>query len=837
MPATAEHQKPVSRKKMELMAYLLLAVAYVASGKLGLLLALPPGYASPVFPPAGIAIAAAFIAGRKTLPWIFLGSLVLNVWVGYSASQQFGAQDLAVAAIIAVASTLQAALAGWLLRRAIGHESLTNKRDFLLFVVLAPIACVTSATLSVAGLWALDVIGLTDVAAHWFSWWLGDTLGVAVMFPLVLTIVAEPRTARLSRVRATALPVLLILITGFLAVYFLQQAAINTARQIQRDEFAYQVREIVLRIEQRMAAYEQVLRGVRGLYRASRSVERDEFRDYVAAMHVETRYPGIQGIGYSLIIRPKEMAQHIASIRREGFPSYTPNPPGKRDLYTSIIYLEPFSGRNLRAFGYDMYFEPVRRAAMEQARDMNASIMSSKVKLVQEIAEEAQTGFLMYLPVYRNGRPHATVAERRANILGWVYAPFRMNDLMHGILGEQIHNIDLAIYDGANVNATALMYDSQSRHTGTSRLRHTTQIATMGRVWTITLHSLPAFEASMDTGRITVIRVSGLLITLLMSLVVWQLASGRARALQLAQDITSDLRNSEKHLKEAQRVAHLGSWELEVADNHLAWSDEIYRIFEVDPASFGTSYEAFLNFVHPEDRDLVDIAFKESVANRTSYSVEHRLLLPDGRIKHVQERGETLYDDKGQPLRTLGTIQDITEQKVTQERIERMARYDSLTNLPNRSLFYDRLRHAISVARRDKSGLTLLYMDLDGFKEVNDTMGHHAGDLLLIGVARRLTECVRGSDTVSRLGGDEFTVVLAGMYMQEEVLAVAQKIIHAISAPFDLEGRMANIGISIGVARYTEEADNEDDLVRRADEAMYAAKLAGKNTYRIAAVH
>ena len=455
---------------------------------------------------------------------------------------------------------------------------------------------------------------------------------------------------------------------------------------------------------------------------------------------------------------------------------------------------------------------------------------------MQENDQDVQSGFLMYLPVYRNGSSHETVADRRANIIGWVYAPFRMNDLMHGILGEQVHNFDLEIFDGENVSPETLMYDSRSAqsHDGTPLFRSTRHIETIGHAWTINLHSLPLFEAKIDTGRVTVIRISGLLMSLLLSLLVWQLASGRARALKLAQDMTSELRESGEQLKEAQRMAHIGSWELDIANDTLTWSDEIYRIFEIDPASFGASYEAFLNVIHPEDRSLVDSAYTESVDEHMPYSIEHRLLFPDGRIKFVHEKGETLYDADGRALRSIGTVQDITEQKMTQERIEHMAHYDTLTNLPNRALFYDRLRQALSLAKRNEGGLTLLYMDLDGFKQVNDTKGHHAGDLLLIGVAERLSKCVRESDTVSRLGGDEFTIILSGMHKHEDVVGVAQKIIQAISVPFDLEGSEARIGISIGIARYTEEASNEDDLVKQADQAMYEAKLAGKNTYRIA---
>jgi len=840
MHAIATTQKPISDSKTELMAYLLLTIAYVISGKLGLMLALPPGYASPIFPPAGIAVAAAFIGGKKAWPWIFLGSLLLNVWVAYSGNQQIDTIGFVVASIIAVASMLQAAIGGWGLRRMFGYPAaFDNFPDVLRFLLLAPVICVTSASLSVSGLWALGVIDSASSAANWASWWVGDTLGVLVMFPLAMIVAGGPRALWQSRALTIAVPILLVLSTGLVTIYFLQNAAINNARQIQLDNFEYQGREITLRIQQRLEAYEQVLHGVRGLYVASESVERNEFRDYVSTLDLAEHYPGIQGVGFSLIIPPQKKARHIEAMRKEGFVDYTIRPEGERNLYTSAIYLEPFTDRNLRALGYDMYSEAVRRAAMEQARDLDKSAMSGKVRLVQEEGQEVQAGFLMYLPVYRNGSSHENVAERRANVIGWVYAPFRMNDLMHGILGEQIHNFDLDIFDGENAIPEALMYNSHpaQSHVGTPLFSSTRQIETIGHVWTIKLHSLPLFEAKIDAGRVTVIRISGLLMSLVLSLMVWQLASGRARALKLAQDITSELRKSGEQLKEAQRMAHIGSWELDMASNSVTWSDEIYRILEIDPAVFGASREAFLNLVHPEDRLVVDNAYAESTESQTPYSIEYRLLFPDGRIKFVHEKGETLFDVEGRAFRLIGTVQDITEQKTVQERIERMAHYDTLTNLPNRALFYDRLRHALSLAKRNEAGLTLLYMDLDGFKQVNDTQGHHAGDLLLIGVAERLSKCVRESDTVSRLGGDEFTIIFSGMHKQEDVVAEAEKIIRAISVPFDLEGKEARIGISIGIARYTEEARNEDDLVNQADQAMYEAKLAGKNTYRIGSIN
>ncbi|MCX7193046.1 MAG: diguanylate cyclase [Proteobacteria bacterium] len=207
----------------------------------------------------------------------------------------------------------------------------------------------------------------------------------------------------------------------------------------------------------------------------------------------------------------------------------------------------------------------------------------------------------------------------------------------------------------------------------------------------------------------------------------------------------------------------------------------------------------------------------------------------DGSLYTVSQTITPILNE-GEITHFIAIHEDISAQKLTQERIEHLAHYDALTGLPNRALFYDRLRQALAVAKRNDGSLALLYMDLDGFKQVNDSMGHHVGDLLLMGVAERLTGCLRECDTVARLGGDEFTIIVSETHLHEDVAGVAQKIIEAISHPFDFEGEKLQIGISIGIARYSEEASTEDELMQHADQAMYEAKSAGKNTYRFGSV-
>lgn len=220
----------------------------------------------------------------------------------------------------------------------------------------------------------------------------------------------------------------------------------NEVRQneIKAAKFAFdaEVKEVHVRINERLEDYSSILRGIAGLFAASQSVKRHEFRDYVEKLHLEQTYPGVQGVGFARLIPAREKQRMTAVIRREGYSQFTIRPEGERDPYSAIVYLEPFDWRNQRAFGYDMYSEPIRRAAMGRARDNDSTAISGKVVLVQETEKEVQSGFLMYMPIYRNKLPHETLDERRNNLVGWVYEPFRMNELMSkGVLGHYLDTV------------------------------------------------------------------------------------------------------------------------------------------------------------------------------------------------------------------------------------------------------------------------------------------------------------------------------------------------------------------------------------------------------------
>ncbi len=296
-------------------------------------------------------------------------------------------------------------------------------------------------------------------------------------------------------------------------------------------------------------------------------------------------------------------------------------------------------------------------------------------------------------------------------------------------------------------------------------------------------------------------------------------------------DSEGRLKRSENNLAQAQRLAHLGSWELDLVRNQLDWSDEVYRIFCVSPGEFENTYDAFLTRVHPEDREFVDQSFTQALQNKTAYDIEHRLLLPDGGVKFVNECCETQFDKQGKPIRCTGTVFDITERIRSQEKIVQQAHYDSLTGLPNRFLSLDRLSQQIRESLRDKSLMALLFIDLDDFKKINDSLGHEVGDNILIEAAKRLQSVVRSGDTVGRLGGDEFIVLLRGLSSTADSQSVADNLLNAFRDSFLIDKRELILTASVGIAIYPDDGGDSSELLRNADSAMYHAKKNGRNTY------
>ena len=348
----------------------------------------------------------------------------------------------------------------------------------------------------------------------------------------------------------TALVILVVL--SFLIWRFYE----NTFTERERHRFSEDIHSISNEIISRLDKYHMVLQGGAGIFTIFEEVSREKWRAYYEYCKISTFYPGVQGIGFSRVILPAEVDQHIREVKDQGFPDYTVRPAGERDIYTAIIFLEPFDARNQRAFGFDMFSEPVRRAAMERARDTGQVSMSGKVILVQEGSLEVQPGFLIYVPIYKRSMPLHTEKDRRAAIRGYVYAPFRIHDFARSIFPELNTGICFSLYDGSNVSPETLMIDSHDP-SRVSRENHRPMFAAQktldlyGHPWTLVFETLPGFEAAVDRYTPKITLVVGLCISLLIFFFLRTQERTTDKAFSMARDMTSALRESQATLETA----------------------------------------------------------------------------------------------------------------------------------------------------------------------------------------------------------------------------------------------------------------------------------------------
>jgi diguanylate cyclase (GGDEF)-like protein/PAS domain S-box-containing protein len=291
-------------------------------------------------------------------------------------------------------------------------------------------------------------------------------------------------------------------------------------------------------------------------------------------------------------------------------------------------------------------------------------------------------------------------------------------------------------------------------------------------------------------------------------------------------------------LDRAQRIAQMGNWDWRIPENRLFWSEGIYRLFGVSPAEFDASYEDFIARVHPDDRTAVLDAVKRAQETGAPYEIEHRIVRPDGVVRIVHESAEVLRDDMGRPVRMIGTVQDITERVQVKQalrekdaHLEYIAYHDAMTGLPNRALLMDRLTHAASRADRAGDLMALLFIDLDRFKTINDSLGHAVGDAVLQAVSDRLKALVREADTLSRLGGDEFVILLEGLNDSQDAASVAEKIIHTLGTVLVIGNYPLHLSASIGISLYPQDGKDAETLMKHADAAMYKAKERGRNIF------
>ncbi len=437
------------------------------------------------------------------------------------------------------------------------------------------------------------------------------------------------------------------------------------------QQFAYLTEEAAEAIGKRLVNHEQILLGAAGLFDVNARVSREQWRAYNERLALATRFPGILGVGFAEAVRPEQRAAHVQSVRQEGFNDYAITPSGERAFYTPIRYLEPFSGRNLAAFGYDMFSEPIRRQAMQAAAESGQTRMTGKVTLRQETHGEVQAGVLMYVPLYRAGEPTSTPEQRLQALDGFVYSPYRMGDLMRGILGASDLNLSLRIYAGPQEQAEQLLFASQDNERDQpARYSRVIRIDLYGQTWTLRLESLPEFD-SFYHGNDGLVIALGIGFSLLLFFLIASLSVRRARAEALAQRMTEDIREnrralqlSEERLSLALKGSNDGLWDLNLDAGSFYASSRAWHMLGYRPGELDSDLKLWERVLIPEDLPQAKAQLAKTMLSPVDqFTTELRFRHKNGKVIPVLVRGYIQRDRDGQPLRISGTSMDLTEHK------------------------------------------------------------------------------------------------------------------------------------------------------------------------------
>lgn len=305
----------------------------------------------------------------------------------------------------------------------------------------------------------------------------------------------------------------------------------------------------------------------------------------------------------------------------------------------------------------------------------------------------------------------------------------------------------------------------------------------------------------------------------------------------LLQRVSHALAKAEKtseQLSLALEASELALYDVDLVNDKIYLNEQWSAMLGGDGSPTHTNFAGMMELVHPDDRNEVNKVFRDVLTGRApAYKVEHRVRHANGNWRWILSHGKAVRRcEKGLVERIAGTNMDIHDRKLAEMRVEYLAHHDELTGLPNRVSFNHSLEHTIRQAKRKRAKLAVMFIDLDRFKNINDSLGHDAGDQLLQEVSLRLRTTLRDSDIVARLGGDEFVVLIDGWLASEDLVSVSQKILQAVSRPYLLEGQEYDLTTSVGISTYPQHGDDAQELLRHADVAMYRAKEMGKNNFQ-----
>jgi PAS domain S-box-containing protein len=649
---------------------LFLGAAYVFSGWLGSLLAVPPGYATAVFPAAGVALAALLLYGAPLAPGVWLGSFAMNLAIGYQGSGHVTTTNASVAATIAIGSTAQALAGVWLIRRAIGFpNALDREKDIGLFLLLGgPLSCLISATTGVTSLHLYGVIASDQYLQNWIVWWVGDAIGVVVTTPLLLAVLGKPRPAWRPRRTALVLPPIVLLAAS--VVLFLLASRWEQDRL--RVAFNQRAETVATNLETGVGGYLQFLRAIERFYVISSSVDRHKFRQFVQTALQD--FPGLAALSWNPRVRDATRASFEAAVRREGYPGFRImehdadgrlRPAARRDEYIVVTYIEPYAG-NEAVLGYDIDSDARRRAAIERARDSGTTAATGRIRLVQEPGE--QWGILLLQPVYRDGEALNDAESRRRALQGFAAGVLRMSSIVQAAMPlTDSHDMSLRFLDESAPQSERTLYQINAgvATPAAEALRFDHIFEAAGRSYRIVALPTPAYLAARPALVAWSVLVASLVFCALLEAFLLFVTGRAAHVARLVEERTRELRDSRERLALAIEGSNQALFDWDVVTGKVVLGEQWSRIIGGGDGTLVTNMKDFQSLVHPDDLAQTRQQGADLVrGQRSVYHVEHRVRTATGGWVWISSQAKVVERDAaGSATRVAGTNVDITERK------------------------------------------------------------------------------------------------------------------------------------------------------------------------------
>ena len=810
-----------------------LTLGYAALGWLSLKLAVPPGYASPAFPAAGLALSGMLIFGLRIWPAVFAGALIVHELANLTIGTAY--LSPALVCVLASASTLQAIAGAWLAQRLIGFPNRLDAPGPIVrfIVVVAPLSALIAASISAPILSSIGVLSVHDWTFNWWNWWLGDTLGIIAAAPLMFVFFGQPAKDWRGRRMGVAVPLALaltILVFAFHRVIAWEEMRVE-------GQFKRENGHLASLVSKRLDAQVDTMLAIKGLMASSDRVTRAEFHSFVAPWL--KRYPGTQNFTWNPLVRAAsrdEFERELRALDQPDFRIVDRSLEGGVYLarahaeYLSILYIEPLEP-NLAAIGINSLSLAPAVAAIDETRRSRLPVAAAPFRLVQDTNSETRA--VVYLAV------ESSAAQSPLLEAGVLSAAFRMDDaLAIARSAASAAGIELCLVDlKAGPAHTRLSGPAGCEMDDwlAEGLVERIEIPFASRPWQLRLRATEAYIRAQRSWAAWTTVATGLfgvgllgaflLITTGNTRRIAALVERRTRELQAT---TASLREKQQALAQAMRIARMGSWETRDGRHGLDCSRELHQLLDCDERKL-KSVDDIVASISAKDRALLQSRLEQLSLAPGQTSLDCHTDTTPAHILHFQIESEW---HGGTLMRLRGTVQDVTEAREADAHIQFLAHFDTLTGLPNRTAWIKQAREALAAAERHGDRMAVLFLDLDNFKTINDSLGHPVGDRLLASVARRLSASLRGSDRLARLGGDEFVALLPRLDHAEDAAAAAQKMLEVLGEPVRIDEHELRPSVSIGIATYPEDGNTIDILLKHADTAMYGAKAAGRNNFQ-----